>query len=59
MTLNFKFLLYWMSDASWYYDDETGTHLTEIAPPKAVESFKLYCEKMNECSEVSGRINGL
>lgn len=43
MTRNFKFLLYWMSDKTWFYEDKNGNfHLTDLATPKAIESFKAW-----------------
>lgn len=39
--------MYWMSDEEWYrINEETGCfELTDEAPERAVESFKLYCER--------------
>ena len=39
----------WMDDDSWWTADEDYTiHLTENAPPEAVESFKHYQEQIKE-----------
>lgn len=46
-TFEEKESMFWVSEESWYrINKETGDiELTDEAPDRAVESFKLYCER--------------
>ncbi len=48
MTKN-PMLFYWQSNPAWYRVNEKGKfELTEEAPEKAKESFKLFCTPRSE-----------
>ncbi len=48
MTLNFE-SLYWRTNKDWYKLDKNGKfHLTDKAPERAKESFKLFITPRSE-----------
>ncbi len=58
MTVDMEFM-YWSSNKSWYRinKEKDCYELTEQAPPRAVESFKLYCEKQIATGSKRYKIN--
>ncbi|MDD6570766.1 MAG: hypothetical protein PUF12_00100 [Thermoflexaceae bacterium] len=46
MTANKEIFMWNENDSWWDYDKNGNVVLTPDAPPGAVKSFELYCEKM-------------